>query len=971
MTDARSAARGIDRRARWRMACAALSIVGFVGTVLAEEAWRIVWTGRYGFNDQSPASNYTTSNRDDAFRFARERMELSMRQAYSRCAPPIITFVREIDRTAGSGLLYYGWPEWRIDYLDGSSCSYWNSVNTIGEIFSGDRRFETGPVDERSCTTANPVQPGSGRKRFEETDYSGAGAHALNLKRHYNSRWTDSAAATGLAPIAAWDGGWRHSYQASLTLRTNGTLRAFRPDGSMLGLDPSPTVADTWTTAGSRDSVAALLDASGQRAGYTYTSALDDSTETYDAGGRLLNIRLRNGWTTTLTYSDATTPQAIAPWPGLLIAVRNQFGRELKFTYDALGRVAELLPPGAISSTPAGSPASPIRYMYGEAASLGAGVPSQGQLTAVTWQDGTARRYHYEDGRWPQAVTGITDEAGVRNGTYAYDAEGRVLRSELAGGAARLDFAYGTDAGGNPTTTVTDYSGPGGSATSRTYTFADIGGVRHPSGVTAPCSLCGNTQQQSSYNAQGDPTKAIAHDGTVTFYAYNAKGQETERATFPASFNTATTRPALANATKVVSTKWHGTFNLPTQVAEPGKFTANTYNAKGMLTGQSWTATTDATGAAKFNAVNTGSTYATGWGYNANSLNTSIVTRETAQGSTTAVETGRWTAAYAANGDMTRVTDVTAGNRIGRATSYDAHGRLLQATTIFGDTVSFVYTPRGFVSSSAEAGSSTYYAQNAVGLTTTVTTADGRTVVFEYDQTHRLTGVRVDGVLLAKGAARDGLPRSIMLALGAQVMEQVVTALLPAAYAQAAATLRPLAPSSVTPGSPMPGQPGLNPARVVIAASYPGDGLDPGQQPAPSLLPLFDPASRRLAERITKFCSCDPDGGFASPKLTATSMAHIIMGGHAGPMYRNQSYFTEPVNQALVDEIVSRDTRPDSPGATRRVYYVADMGRVVGMKPRGDGTFEPTREATLVVHKDNCSNLWRVRNEVITMYPGR
>jgi YD repeat-containing protein len=283
----------------------------------------------------------------------------------------------------------------------------------------------------------------------------------------------------------------------------------------------------------------------------------------------------------------------------------------------------------------------------------------------------------------------------VRNGTYAYDAEGRVLRSELAGGAARLDFAYGTDAGGNPTTTVTDYSGPGGSATSRTYTFADIGGVRHPSGVTAPCSLCGNTQQQSSYNAQGDPTKAIAHDGTVTFYAYNAKGQETERATFPASFNTATTRPALANATKVVSTKWHGTFNLPTQVAEPGKFTANTYNAKGMLTGQSWTATTDATGAAKFNAVNTGSTYATGWGYNANSLNTSIVTRETAQGSTTAVETARWTLAYEANGDTRRVTAVVAGaTAVATLTSSATHGQLTTLSVDNGALAQFGYDAR-------------------------------------------------------------------------------------------------------------------------------------------------------------------------------------------------------------------------------------------------------------------------------------
>jgi YD repeat-containing protein len=184
--------------------------------------------------------------------------------------------------------------------------------------------------------------------------------------------------------------------------------------------------------------------------------------------------------------------------------------------------------------------------------SLGAGVPAQSQLTSIVWQDGSVRRYHHEDGRWPQAVTGITDEAGMRYGTYAYDAQGRVTRSELAGGAERLDFAYTTDASGKPTTTVTDYSGAGGAATSRTYTFTDIGNVRYPCNLTAPCSLCGSTQQASTYDATGNPTKQIAHDGSVTFLAYDARGRETERAVFPASYNTAATRPALANATRVV-----------------------------------------------------------------------------------------------------------------------------------------------------------------------------------------------------------------------------------------------------------------------------------------------------------------------------------------------------------------------------------------------------------------------------------
>ena len=75
---------------------------------------------------------------------------------------------------------------------------------------------------------------------------------------------------------------------------------------------------------------------------------------------------------------------------------------------------------------------------------------------------------------------------------------------------------------------------------------------------------------------------------------------------------------------------------LPTQVAEPNKTTANTYNSKGMLTGTSWTATTDATGAAKFTAVKTGSTYATGWSYSASNLATTMIEK------VNAAETGRY-----------------------------------------------------------------------------------------------------------------------------------------------------------------------------------------------------------------------------------------------------------------------------------------------------------------------------------------
>jgi YD repeat-containing protein len=613
-------------------------------------------------------------------------------------------------------------PEPGATYIDTSD----TTVSASGRLWCSYRI----PDDERSCSTAHPVQPGSGRKRFTETDYAGAGVHPLTLTRHYSSRWTDSAAATGLAPIAAWDGGWRHAYQASLTPRSDGSLRAYRPDGSMLGLTASTATANTWTASGSRDTVTALVDALGTRTGYTLTAAADDSVETYDATGKLLTIKARNGWLTTLTYSDATTPTTIAPRPGLLVAVRNQFGRELKFTYDAQGRIAEVLPPGALSGQPAGSATSPIRYVYNEAASLASGVPAQSQLTSIVWQDGSVRRYHHEDGRWPQSVTGITDEAGVRYGTYAYDSEGRVTRSELAGGAERLDFAYATDASGKPTTTVTDYSGAGGATTNRTYTFTDIGNVRYPSNLTAPCSLCGSTQQASTYDAAGDPTRQIAHDGSVTFLAYDSKGRETERAVFPASYNTATTRPALNLATKVVSTKWHATFNLPTQVAEPNKTTANAYSSKGLLTGQSWTATTDATGAAKFSAVKTGSTFATGWSYSASNLATTVIEK------TDTTETGRWTVTYKTDGSINKITDAISAQSA--TLTANASGLPTKIAASNGAVATFTGNTRGQMIKAVTPRVTTDFSIDAPGLTNEIRFSDGRWIRYTYNASRRI-----------------------------------------------------------------------------------------------------------------------------------------------------------------------------------------------------------------------------------------
>lgn len=793
------------------------------------------------------------------------------------------------------------------------------------------------PLVDQSCAAGNPILPGSGVKVAREDDYLGAGTHPLSARRFYRSRMT-----------AATSAGWMSEWARRLDLGRAGDpqagVTAVREDGR---IETYALSAGIWAPySGAQGSLETVRDASGAITAWQLVRKDDDSVETFDTAGRLLAVQARNGWTTTLSYSTSVTPPAVAPSIGLLIGVKNHFGRELRFTYDSQGRMRELLPPGAISGSAAGSAQSPIVYRYEELASLGSQTPVAGQLTSVTWQDGHVKRYHYEDARFPNNLTGITDELGVRIGTYAYNAANQAISTQGANGADRLEFQYS----GSSNTLVTDYGG--GSAVQRGYGFTVSNGVIRPSYVTSPCPLCGNTQASTSYDATGNTAKTIGHDGQVSFYAYDVRGRETERATFPSSYQSAATRPALSAATRVTSTQWHATWKLPLQVAEPGKLSSYSYDARGNLTGQSWTATTDATGAQGFGATATGATYATGWAYDGNSLPVSIVEQ------TGTTETGRWTLAYNGSGDVTSVTDVIRGNLVGRATQYDAHGRMLAGTTDAGVALGFTYAPRGFYATKRVSGQTVTFTQNPIGLTTEVRMPDSQVLGYVYDAAHRLTDIRLNGAsitpaMLASAEYPDTFAKATFERTRV-LLQGAIEALLPSAFAQVPMPPGGLRPVLILPGQPMPGQPEFDPRTDLMTMA--------------PMLPV-DRAQRAIAEALQRCVSCNPNGGYERPWLTPGSYAHLMTGGHLFPMFGNQSYFTIPVGQSLVDTVVAAGQPTTEKGKlVYRVVLPGYVGRIPW--PFGSGTFAETKKITLVVEKENCPPGQYARNEVVTMHPG-
>ncbi len=140
-------------------------------------------------------------------------------------------------------------------------------------------------------------------------------------------------------------------------------------------------------------------------------------------------------------------------------------------------------------------------------------------LEFVDNPDGTTRQYHYEDADYPNALTGITDERGVRYSTFSYDAQGRAILSTHAGDAQRVDIAYNDISGSR---TVTNSSGE-----VSTYTSISQFGLGLVKGISGPgCSTCSNGNTSYDYDPATNDLLSKTENGVTTQYGnYDTKGQ--------------------------------------------------------------------------------------------------------------------------------------------------------------------------------------------------------------------------------------------------------------------------------------------------------------------------------------------------------------------------------------------------------------------------------------------------------------
>jgi len=280
---------------------------------------------------------------------------------------------------------------------------------------------------------------------------------------------------------------WNHNYERHVIADAvdPNTVYVTRPDGK--GYDFTSSGGLWVPDSDIHDKLEQLTDAQSVSTGWRYTTQ-DNTVENYDLSGKLVSITDVLGNTRTLTYDGGNR----------LDRVETNSGESLQFGYDASNRLSAITDHAGRQWT----------YRY----------DANDNLQFVDNPDGTTKQYHYEDTAFPHALTGITDERGIRYSTFSYDYEGRAILSTHAGNAQRVDIVYNADG----TRTVSNSLGH-----PSTYSTAVQFGVALVTDVSGPgCSSCGGGNSGYGYDPANNNLLSKTENGITTQYRnYDAKGQ--------------------------------------------------------------------------------------------------------------------------------------------------------------------------------------------------------------------------------------------------------------------------------------------------------------------------------------------------------------------------------------------------------------------------------------------------------------
>lgn len=322
----------------------------------------------------------------------------------------------------------------------------------------------------------NPCNAATGNKYESETDYAGSGPFPLIFQRNYNSILTEQS--SNGKPLKT---NWRNTYDRSLLLTEGSitTIVARRPDGKVFNftLNNGEFKSDTDVT----DRLEQVPT------GWTYTMR-DGTVEKYGSNSALLSITSPTGLTQKLSYNEN----------GKVSSVTDDFGNTLQLTYDANDNLATL-------TTPTNQT---IHYTYNAT-----------NLERVDYPDNTTKLYHYENPNFPRHLTGISyvDSEGVakRYATFAYDANGKAISTEHAGGMERFTFSYDSAT----QTTVRDASNK-----EQVLTFLTAMGIQN---IVSSSNQSDGKSLTQLFDENNNLICKKNEEGRITTFSYNSTNQKT------------------------------------------------------------------------------------------------------------------------------------------------------------------------------------------------------------------------------------------------------------------------------------------------------------------------------------------------------------------------------------------------------------------------------------------------------------
>lgn len=513
-----------------------------------------------------------------------------------------------------------------------------------------------------ATAVANPIDFDVGYKIQTETDYDAGGLSFVRIYRS-DSTWTDNTVGTL----------WRHNYARTLTI-TGGTAASIIDDtgtvttytltgGNWIPDDPS--TRNTFVTSGSN---------------YIYTLS-DNTVEKYDTNKRLTRIEYQGGGAVNLAYNGS----------GQLTSVTNENGRQIQLTY-ASGRVATLVTPDGTFS-----------YSY-----------TSGNLTTVTRPDTKTTTYHYENGTYVNALTGITDAKGVRWATYSYDGSGKAITSQHAGGVDNYSVNYSTNTTTNPLSKDTKYF------------YRNLQGIRRVTQVNGVASTnCVAANKYYNYDSLGRMIGKTDWQNVMTRYQYDSRS------------NVVKIIEAVGTTEQRATTiSYISGFNLPDVISEPGLTTDYDYDVYGRLT--TMTLTDTATGATR---ITTYAYYSNGTDGSGNVI---LGRLQQVDGPRTDVS-DITTYAYDGNYNLTTITNAL--SQVTTVTARDSAGRPTTVQDMNGINTVLTYDSNGWLQTATRASGTGLAAlydfdYDFNGNLVKVTLPNSVFVEYSYDNAQRLTGIK-------------------------------------------------------------------------------------------------------------------------------------------------------------------------------------------------------------------------------------